>query len=106
MTECYGLVSGPAWWRVTFVGELENHGYLRHPHAPCLMYLPCEENDKSRDSKNDGVLCIRTDDMLEAGNARHRSLMERFVNVLTSGSTNVCWITLTGPYSMDVGFVN
>ena len=76
MTECYGLVSGPAWWRVTFVGGLESQGYERRPYAPCLLHLPCE-GDKSRDSRNVGVLSIRTDDMLEAGTPRHRALMDK-----------------------------
>ena len=77
VTECYGLVSGPAWWRASLVGWLESVGYHRHPLAPCLMILPCLEDDKSRDKMTDGCMSIRTDDMLEGGEPRHRALIDK-----------------------------
>ncbi len=30
LTECYGLISGPAWWRVTQVSAYEAEGYKRN----------------------------------------------------------------------------
>ena len=77
ITECYGLVSGPAWWRASLVGWLEEAGYMRHPLAPCLMILPCKEEDKSRDKMTDGVMSIRTDDLFEGGEPRHRALIDK-----------------------------
>jgi len=77
VTECYGLVSGPAWWRASLVGWLESVGYFRHPLAPCLMILPGKEGDVSRDKQTDGVMSIRTDDMFEGGEPRHRALMDK-----------------------------
>ena len=85
ITECYGLVSGPAWWRSTFTGWLMDNGYKKNPFAPCLMMLPCLETDKSRDQRVDGVLCIRTDDVIEGGEPRHRALMEKMKKAFEFG---------------------
>ena len=85
ITECYGLVSGPAWWRSTFTGWLMENGYKKNPFAPCLMSLPCLETDKDRDKKVDGTICIRTDDVLEGGEPRHRALMEKMKKAFEFG---------------------
>ena len=36
-TEVYGLVSGPAWWRVTAVEEFVAQGYEINPYDPCVL---------------------------------------------------------------------
>ena len=87
MTECYGLVSGPAWWRSTLVGWLESVGYIKNPYSPCLMCLPCKTEDNSRDNRNDGVVCIRTDDIIEGGEKGTETSSPNFARGLCSGST-------------------
>ena len=62
-----------------------DHGYKKNPFAPCLMSLPCLEDDKSRDKRVDGTICIRTDDVLEGGEPRHRALMEKMKKAFEFG---------------------
>jgi hypothetical protein len=52
-TECYGLVSGPAWWRVTLVEWLEALGYRRNwydgvRHAVARVGSQGEERRRDR----------------------------------------------------------
>ena len=43
ITEVYGLVSGPAWWRVSFVKQFLDRGYVYVPMDRCALTLPGAE---------------------------------------------------------------
>ena len=78
LTEIYGLVSGPAWWRRTLLEFLVRElGYRINCYDKCLLTLDAEENGKEDPTKTQGVIVIEVDDILEAGGPRHRKLMQR-----------------------------
>ena len=74
-TEVYGLISGPSWLRQSLVHDFEQMGYVRSKYDKCIMALPSTDPDSHI---NDGVVLLEVDDLLEAGNANHRSRMDQF----------------------------
>ena len=78
LTEIYGLVSGPAWWRRTLLEYLVRElGYRVNCYDKCLLTLDAGENGKEDPTKTQGAIVIEVDDILEAGGPRHRSLMKK-----------------------------
>ena len=74
-TEVYGLVSGPAWWRRSFLEVLVRElGYRINPYDRCVLTLDSDKHDA--EAKTQGVVVIEVDDVLEAGNAEHQKRMK------------------------------
>ena len=67
ITEVYGLVSGPAWWRVTFVSLFTDRGYEVNPLERCALTLP----GKAKGSHTKAVVVLEMDDVMEAGDKDH-----------------------------------
>ena len=76
-TEVYGLVSGPAWWRRSFL-ELcvKEMGYRVNCYDRCVLSLDGEKNANGSPSQTQGLMVIEVDDILEAGNENHRKKMK------------------------------
>ena len=71
-TDVYGLVSGPAWWRRSFLEVLVKElGYRTNPYDRCVLTLDAEEQVPTR-----GAIVIEVDDVLEAGDEEHRRRMK------------------------------
>ena len=69
--EVYGLVSGPAWWRVSFVKQFLDRGYVYVPMDRCALTLPGEEEeDPTR-----GLVVLEMDDVMEGGDEEHEKIM-------------------------------
>eukprot|EP00974_Lingulodinium_polyedra_P015486 1499267-Lingulodinium_polyedra.AAC.1 len=45
VTEAYGLVSGPFWWRTTLITWLKQHGYRQNPYDACVFVLDGPDGD-------------------------------------------------------------
>lgn len=74
-TEVYGLVSGPAWWRRSFLEVLVRElGYRINPYDRCVLTLDSDKHDP--EAKTQGVVVIEVDDVLEAGKAEHQKRMK------------------------------
>ena len=74
-TEVYGLVSGPAWWRRSFLEVLVRElGYRINPYDRCVLTLDSDKHDA--EARTQGVVVIEVDDVLEAGNAEHQKRMK------------------------------
>ena len=71
ITEVYGLVSGPAWWRVSFVKQLLDRGYVLVPMDRCALTPPGEEPD----SPTRGLVVLEMDDVMEGGDEQHDAIM-------------------------------
>ena len=81
LTEIYGLVSGPSWWRSSFLQRTGRLGYKVCPYEPCVLVLPNEKTDSS----TQGVMVIEVDDIIEGGDERHRQLMDTLEGEVTFG---------------------
>ena len=70
-TEVYGLVSGPAWWRRSFLEYcVTNLRYRINPYDRCVLSLDGPEAREGEDPtkiKTKGLMIIEVDDILEAG---------------------------------------
>eukprot|EP00435_Cladocopium_sp_Y103_P035990 s2457_g9.t1 len=73
-TEVYGLVSGPAWWRKSFLEVLLDLGYRINPYDRCVLTL--DNDDRSADAPTEGILLIEVDDVLESGGEVHQRKMK------------------------------
>ena len=79
LTEVYGLVSGPAWWRRSLlellVKELQ---YRVCVYDRCILTLDGPIDPKNPDApvKTRGFIVLEVDDLLESGDAEHRKKME------------------------------
>ena len=74
LTEVYGLVSGPAWWRRSLLEILvKDLGYRVNVYDRCVLTLDASEDTKN--AKTEGIMVLEVDDILEAGNERHREKM-------------------------------
>ncbi|OLQ12867.1 hypothetical protein AK812_SmicGene3197 [Symbiodinium microadriaticum] len=78
LTEVYGLVSGPSWWRRSLLNVLIRElGYKLCPFDRCVLVLHADPSEKLEDQdKTQGIVVIEIDDVLEAGSPRHREKME------------------------------
>ena len=85
-TEVYGLVSGPAWWRITFVKHFTDRGYVMNRCDPCALVLPGDR----KESPTSGVAILEMDDVLEGGDERHEALMQDMSTVVQFGKTRIC----------------
>ena len=73
-TEVYGLVSGPAWWRRTFLEVLVKElGYRVNAYDRCVLTLDNESGIPGHPTE--GIIVVEVDDILESGNERHRNKM-------------------------------
>ena len=77
LTEVYGLVSGPSWWRRSLLNVLiKELGYKLCPFDRCVLVLDADPNEKLEDQeKTQGIVVVEIDDLLEAGSQRHREKM-------------------------------
>lgn len=77
LTEVYGLVSGPSWWRRSFLELCVSAGYRVNCYDRCVLTLDGKEAGKE-DSRTytQGIMVIEVDDILEAGNKVHREKMQ------------------------------
>ena len=74
-TEVYGLVSGPAWWRKSFLEVLvKEFNYRINPYDKCVLTL--DSDDPTTGSPTQGIVVIEVDDVLEVGNAVHKRKMQ------------------------------
>ena len=84
LTEIYGLVSGPSWWRRSLVKVItETSGYKMNEYDKCVATLP--STDQSKDQKTEGFLVIEVDDIAEAGGPRHQQKMQELEQKLKFG---------------------
>ncbi|CAE7807940.1 unnamed protein product [Symbiodinium sp. CCMP2592] len=81
LTEVYGLVSGPAWCRSSFLQKVQKHGFRLCPYEPCILTLPGE----APGSPTEGVIVIEVDDLIEAGGSSHRKKFEALEKEITFG---------------------
>ena len=81
LTEVYGLVSGPAWWRSTFLQRTGKHGYRTCPYEPCILLLP----GSTPGSNTVGAIVIEVDDLIECGEPQHRACMKKLEGEITFG---------------------
>ena len=76
-TEVYGIVSGPSWWRRSLLDILVKElRYRISAFDKCVLTLDANEEDSDQE-KTQGVIVIEVDDILEAGNRRHRENMAK-----------------------------
>ncbi|CAE7473706.1 GIP, partial [Symbiodinium necroappetens] len=68
LTEVYGLVSGPSWWRSSLLQRLYKHNYHLCPYESCVLVLPGEKPG----DPTEGVSVVEVDDLVEAGSQKHR----------------------------------
>ena len=102
LTEIYGLVSGPSWWRRTLLKisteklgyrvnpydrcvliSTEKLGYRVNPYDRCVLVLPSE--DPRQGAPTDGFMVIEVDDIAESGNSRHVAKMKELESMLKFG---------------------
>ena len=79
LTEVYGLVSGPAWWRRSLLEILVKElGYRVNVYDRCVLTLDsqAEPGGDSSALKTEGIMVLEVDDILEAGGPRHRAKMD------------------------------
>ena len=81
ITEVYGLVSGPAWWRVSFVKQFLDTCYQFVPMDRCALTLPWEEPG----SPTRGLVVLEMDDVMEGGDERHDAIMTGIASRITFG---------------------
>ncbi|CAE7161128.1 unnamed protein product, partial [Symbiodinium necroappetens] len=83
LTEIYGLVSGPSWWRSTFLLRTTRLGYKVCPFEPCVLTLPGTEPA----SATRGALVIEVDDVVECGDDRHRECVSELEKTIKFGKS-------------------
>ena len=81
VTEVYGLVSGPAWWRVSFVKQFLDRGYKVVSIDRCALVLPGKEPG----SPTEGLAVLEMDDVLEGGGDRHDQILTDIATKITFG---------------------
>ena len=84
ITEVYGLVSGPAWWRVSFVKQFLDRGYQVVSIDRCALVLPGKEPG----SPTEGLAVLEMDDVLEGGGDRHDKILTDIATTITFGNVN------------------
>ena len=80
-TEVYGLVLGPAWWRVSFVKQFLDKGHRFVPMALCALTLPGKEPG----SPTRGLVVLEMDDAMEGGDEQHEAMMTDIASRITFG---------------------
>ena len=98
LTEIYGLVSGPSWWRWTLLKiATEELGYHVNVYDKCVLTLPAQ--DASPEALTEGYMVIEVDDIIEAGGKRHEALMKRMQERLNFGKIDELYGTLGTSYA-------
>ena len=86
LTEVYGLVSGPAWWRRSLLEILVKQlNYRINSYDRCVLTLDSES--RGPEAKTEGIIVIEVDDLFEAGGERHRRNMEWLAGKLRFGKS-------------------
>eukprot|EP00913_Durusdinium_trenchii_P000984 g908.t1 len=89
LTEVYGLVSGPSWWRRSLLEILlKELGYRVNVYDRCILTLdgPQEsEKDPNKQVPTQGILVLEVNDALEAGNEVHRQKTQTLEQKLRFG---------------------
>lgn len=63
LTEVYGLVSGPSWWRLSLLEVMTKQlGYVLNPYDKCVLTLLSDA-----DASTEGFIVVEVDDLAEAG---------------------------------------
>ncbi|CAE6964999.1 GIP [Symbiodinium sp. CCMP2592] len=98
LTEIYGLVSGPAWWRRSLLAVLVKElGYSVSPYDKCVLTLKADPLEKLEDQKStQGIIVIEVDDVLEAGGERHREKMKALESRFRFGKVTSLLDTASG----------
>lgn len=95
MTEVYGLVSGPSWWRRTFVKlATETLGYHLNVYDKCCVVL--SGNDKSEGALSQGFVVLTVDGIAEGGSELHTQKMKQLEGLLTFGKISELMMTPKG----------
>ncbi len=81
ITEVYGLVSGPAWWRVSFVKQFLDKGYQFVPMDRCALTLPGREPG----SPTRGLVVLEMDDVMGGRDEQHEAIMTDIASRITFG---------------------
>ncbi|CAK8993884.1 unnamed protein product [Durusdinium trenchii] len=98
LTEIYGLVSGPSWWRRTLLKiATEELGYHVSVYDKCVLTLPAQ--DASPEALTEGYMVIEVDDIIEAGGKRHEALMKRMEERLNFGKIDELYGTSGTSYA-------
>ena len=74
-------MSGPAWWRISFVKLFLDRSYNIVAVDRCVLVLPGEEEG----APTEGLAVLEMDGVLEGGNERHDAILEEIVAKLTFG---------------------
>ena len=84
LTEIYGLVSGPSWWRRTLLKiATEQLPYVVNCYDRCILTLPSK--DPKPGALTEGFIVIEVDDIAEAGSAEHIKCMQQLESTLKFG---------------------
>ena len=84
MTEIYGLVSGPSWWRRTLLKiATEKLNYVVNCYDRCVLTLPSK--DPQPNALSEGFIVIEVDDIAEAGGEEHLKCMRELETALKFG---------------------
>ena len=87
LTEIYGLVSGPSWWRRTLLKlATEELHYKVNEYDKCVLTLPAPSKGTGHGKElTAGYMVIEVDDIIEAGGPEHQKLMAKVEKLLTFG---------------------
>ena len=88
LTEVYGLVSGPAWWRRSLLEILVKElGYRVNVFDRCVLTLDgkLDPQNPSKEVPTLGYIVLEVDDLLESGGPEHRELMSKLEKRLRFG---------------------
>ena len=88
LTEVYGLVSGPAWWRRSLLEILVKElGYRVNVYDRCVLTLDGDLDPQNPDKEVPtlGYIVLEVDDLLESGGPAHRARMDKLEGRLKFG---------------------
>ena len=87
LTEVYGLVSGPSWWRRTLLEYMiKELKYRVNVYDKCVLTLDgSKEAGDENPSQTQGIVVVEVDDILEGGGPRHQENMRKLEAKLRFG---------------------
>ena len=74
-------MSGPAWWRVSFVKQLLDRCYVFVPMDRCALTLPGDDLD----SPTKGLVVLEMDDVMEGGDDQHEAIVTNIASNIIFG---------------------
>ena len=84
LTEVYGLVSGPSWWRRSLLSVATGTlGYKLNEYDKCVLTLPSSNTAPA--AKTEGFMVIEVDDIAEGGGPQHEEKMKQLEKMLKFG---------------------